>query len=131
MATATCAFVDRLEAAQRRNNSLLCVGLDPDLRRFPASLGQTPASIRAFNRAIIDATADIVCCYKPNLGFYVAHGVPGLAARAALRADVPADIPVLLDCKVGDMANTIAAYARGYFDEWGFDALTTNPFQGY
>jgi orotidine-5'-phosphate decarboxylase len=131
MATATCAFLNLLETAQRRNNSLLCVGLDPDLRRFPAALGQQPSDIRAFNRAIIDATADIVCCYKPNLGFYASHGLPGLEALAALRADVPADIPVLLDCKVGDMANTIAAYARGYFDEWGFDAITTNPFQGY
>jgi orotidine-5'-phosphate decarboxylase len=131
MSTSTVAFVERLQAAQQRNDSLLCVGLDPDPSRFPIQVGQTARSIRAFNRAIVDATADLVCCYKPNLGFYTAHGLTGLEALVALRDDVPTHIPLLLDAKIGDMANTLAAYARGYFDEWGFDAITANPFQGH
>lgn len=124
-------FSALLRGAQERNQSLLCVGLDPDVRRFPDGIGRRPESISAFNRAIIEATADLACCYKPNLGFYLAYGLTGVEALIALRRDVPARIPLLLDVKVGDMANTVEAYARGYFDEWGFDALTTHPFQGY
>lgn len=128
---ATLTFADLLVAAQRRNNSLLCVGLDPDLRHFPPTFRDDPTNIAAFNRAIIEATADIACCYKPNLGFYLAYGLAGIEALAQLRADVPAHIPVLLDAKVGDMSNTVAAYARGYFETFGFDAVTAHVYQGY
>jgi orotidine-5'-phosphate decarboxylase len=88
------------------------------------------AAIVAFNRAIIEATKDLVCAYKPNLGFYAAYGLPGLQALVATREMIPAEIPVILDCKVGDIGSTAAAYARGYFDEWGFDAVTANPYLG-
>jgi orotidine-5'-phosphate decarboxylase len=84
----------------------------------------------AFNRAIIDATSDLVCCYKPNLAFYAAHGLDGLQALIATRDAIPAHVPVLLDCKVGDIGSTAAAYARAFFDEWGFDAITVNPYLG-
>jgi len=125
-------FADRLGAAMRRADSLLCVGLDPDLRRFPPhlrSLGPREAIAR-FNRAIVEATQDLVCAYKPNLGFYIAYGLDGIAALVETRRLIPAHIPVILDCKMGDMDNTAAAYARGYFGEWDFDGVTANPYMG-
>ncbi|MEJ7762108.1 MAG: orotidine-5'-phosphate decarboxylase [Thermomicrobiales bacterium] len=126
-------FAGILDAAVTRNDSLVCVGLDPDESRIPASAwdpGDVAGSLVRFNAAIIEATADLVCAYKPNLGFYVAFGVDGLAALAETRRLIPADIPVILDCKVGDIGSTAAAYARGYFDAWGFDAITVNPYLG-
>lgn len=116
----------------RRAKSLVCVGLDPDLAKFPAHLRglETRAAIVRFNAAIVAATRDLVCAYKPNLGFYVAYGIPGLEALVETRRLIPAEMPAILDCKVGDMDNTAARYAKGYFDEWGFDAVTANPFLG-
>ncbi|HEX5498702.1 MAG TPA: orotidine-5'-phosphate decarboxylase, partial [Thermomicrobiales bacterium] len=129
----TARFGERLAAAMVANDSLVCVGLDPDLARFPAPLANEPdvaRAIVAFNRAIVEATADLVCAYKPNLGFYVAYGLPGLAALAETRRLIPAGIPVILDAKIGDIPGTTAAYARGIFDVWGFDAVTANPYLG-
>jgi orotidine-5'-phosphate decarboxylase len=126
------SFREQLNAVARRNGSLVCVGLDPDMSKFPAaiaSLAPKQAIVR-FNRAIIEATSDLVCAYKPNLGFYVAYGVPGLEALIETKKMIPAGIPVILDCKAGDMANTAAAYARGYFETWNFDAVTVNPYLG-
>ena len=125
-------FTNRLNAAIERAGSLVCVGLDPDLSKFPPQFaGMEPGeAIVAFNRAMIEATSDLVCAYKPNLGFYAAHGLPGLQALVRTRELVSAGIPVILDCKVGDIGSTAAAYARGYFDEWGFDAVTANPYLG-
>jgi orotidine-5'-phosphate decarboxylase len=129
------SFAARVRAAAERNNSLACVGLDPDLRRFPAALraraAHDPAgAIADFNRAIIEATVDLVCAYKPNLGFYLAYGLAGMEALVRTREAIPADIPVILDAKVNDMRNTAEAYATGYFDQLGFDAVTFNPYLG-
>lgn len=126
-------FAERLAAAMRRNGSLLCVGLDPDLAKIPSSLraGSDPRRvIIEFNAIVIEATADLVCAFKPNLGFYNAYGLGGLEALVETRRLIPPDIPVILDCKVGDTGNTVSAYARGYFDEWDFDAVTANPYLG-
>ncbi|HET7095439.1 MAG TPA: orotidine-5'-phosphate decarboxylase [Thermomicrobiales bacterium] len=126
-------FDERLTAAMTANDSLVCVGLDPDLSRFPAPFAGEPdvaRAIVAFNRAIVEATADLVCAYKPNLGFYVAYGLPGLAALVETRRLIPAHIPVILDAKIGDIPATTAAYARGIFDAWDFDAVTANPYLG-
>jgi len=125
-------FREKLAAAATRNDSLVCVGLDPDLSRFPAHLrGLEPGeAIVRFNAAIVEATADLVCAYKPNLGFYVEFGPAGIAALLETRTLIPAHIPVILDCKVGDMASTATAYARGYLGTWGFDAITANPYLG-
>lgn len=125
-------FGHRLREAMRTNDSLICVGLDPDLEKFPEvfrGVGVREAIV-GFNRAIIEATRDLVCAYKPNMGFYAAYGVEGLAALAETRWMIPAEIPVILDCKVGDMDNTAARYAKGYFEEWGFDSVTLNPYMG-
>jgi orotidine-5'-phosphate decarboxylase len=124
-------FTDKLRAAQDANRSLLCVGLDPDPARFPDVVGKSPDSIVAFNRAIIEATADLACCYKPNLGFYLSYGALGVEALAQVRRDVPSHIPVLLDAKFGDLDITSTGYARAAFETWNFDALTVNPFLGH
>jgi orotidine-5'-phosphate decarboxylase len=126
------AFAERLAAQVERADSLVCVGLDPDPARFPQrfrELGRK-AAIVEFNRAIIEATSDLVCAYKPNLGFYAAQGLDGIDALLETRAMIPAEIPVILDCKVGDMGSTATAYASAYFGEWQFEAVTANPYQG-
>ena len=124
-------FVNRLQAATERNNSLLCVGLDPDIRRFPPHLGSDPSTIVEFNRQIIEATIDLVCCYKPNLGFYMAYGAAGIEALSETRRIIGDRAPVLLDAKVGDIGVTSEAYARGYFETLGFDAVTVHPYMGF
>jgi len=125
-------FGGKLTEAMGRSGSLLCVGLDPDPTRFPTALRAMPVgeAIWAFNRAIVEATSDLVCAYKPNLGFYAAAGLPGIEALLATRDLIPREIPVILDCKVNDVGNTAAAWARGLFDEWDFDAITVNPYLG-
>lgn len=125
-------FTERLAQAVSSRNSLVCVGLDPDITRFPRRFREmTPReAIATFNREVIAATAEFACCYKPNLAFYAQYGLDGLASLLDTRKAVPADIPVLLDAKVGDIGSTATAYARGYFGEWGFDAITVNPYMG-
>lgn len=126
-------FRERLASAVERNQSLLCVGLDPVLGKLPASLRAPRDPARAiveFNARVIEATADLVCAYKPNLGFYLAHGAAGAAALEETRRRIPSQIPVILDAKVGDLGHTSEAYAAGYYDEWGFDAVTVNPYLG-
>lgn len=125
-------FDDRVRLAMRRADSLVCIGLDPDLARFPALLRELPVTeaIVRFNTAIIDATTDLVCAYKPNLGFYLAYGLDGLAALAETRRRIPSEVPVILDGKFNDMGATATAYARGCFETWRFDAVTANPYLG-
>lgn len=118
-------FVSRLLDASRRNSSLLCVGLDPDPAKMPVK------DVFEFNKAIIDATADLVCSYKPNLAFYEAMGVRGLQALKKTVAYIPKDIPVIGDAKRGDIGNTAIAYARALFGYYKFDAVTLNPYLGY
>jgi orotidine-5'-phosphate decarboxylase len=118
------SFIEKLLAASRKNNSLLCVGLDPDPSRMPIS------DVAEFNKGIIDATADLVCAYKPNFGFYEALGMDGLRALESTLECVPPDVPVIADAKRGDIGNTARAYARAIFDVWRFDAVTVNPYLG-
>lgn len=119
-------FFEKLARAVTRNDSLLCVGLDPDAERLPPGVD----GVAAFLRAIVEATADLVCAYKPNLAFYEALGEPGLLALGETLAAVPADVPVIGDAKRGDVAHTARAYARAMFDHWGFDAVTVSPYLG-
>jgi orotidine 5'-phosphate decarboxylase subfamily 2 len=126
------SFVEKLTTAIRRNRSLLCVGLDPDPRRYPAHFGSGPVEqeLVSWGRRIIQATADMVCCYKPNIAFYEQFGVAGLTALEHVIAAVPDDIPVLQDAKRGDIGSTAAAYARAAFETWHADAVTVNPYLG-
>lgn len=124
------SFYDRLAEAARRNDSLLCVGLDPQLG--PPDRPVPGDAFLDLNRRIVDATQDLVCCYKPNYAFYEAAGPAGLQALHDTIAYIhaTAQVPVLLDAKRGDIGSTAAAYARAAFDVWGADALTVNPYLG-
>ena len=121
------SFRDKLDAACRANRSLLCVGLDPDPRRMPVS------DVFEFNRAIVDATADLVCAYKPNLAFYEALGLSGLEALQRtvehIRKRAPG-VVVIVDSKRGDIGSSARAYAAAMFEVWGFDATTANAYGG-
>ena len=119
-------FLEKLTIASRKNRSLLCVGLDPDAKLMPANM-----SVFEFNRAIIDATSDLVCAYKPNFAFYEALGNEGLDALKQTVKHIPGDIPVIGDAKRGDIGNTAKAYAKAIFDGFGFDATTVNPYLGF
>ena len=119
-------FVDKLLQAGKRNNSLVCVGLDPDPKLMPAKIG-----VYEFNKAIIDATSDLVCAYKPNLAFYEAMGDEGMKAFQNTVKCVPSHIPVIADAKRGDIGNTSKAYAIALFDVMGCDAATVNPYLGF
>ncbi len=123
-------FRERLARAIAKNRSLLCIGLDPDVERFPDGVARDAEGIVAFNRAIVEATVDLVCAYKPNLAFYLAHGAAGIAALAEIRQLVPAHIPVILDAKLGDIVSTSLVYARAVFETLGFDAVTVHPYLG-
>ncbi|MBI4331990.1 MAG: orotidine-5'-phosphate decarboxylase [Chloroflexi bacterium] len=118
-------FLEKASSACRRNNSLLCVGLDPDPKLMPPGI-----DVAGFNRAIIDATADLVCAYKPNLAFYEALGRKGWEALKKTVEHIPPDIVVIGDGKRADIGNTAKAYASALFDYFGFDAATVNPYMG-
>jgi orotidine-5'-phosphate decarboxylase len=120
-------FRERLESISRTNKSLVCIGLDPD-----PNLMAVP-DVAAFNRAIVDATSDLVCAFKPNFPFYEALGIPGLRALEKtvdhIRSVAP-DVIVLADGKRGDIGSTNEKYAQALFDTWGFDAATVNAYAG-
>ncbi|NLE08822.1 MAG: orotidine-5'-phosphate decarboxylase, partial [Dehalococcoidales bacterium] len=119
------SFTEKLLNASRRNNSLLCVGLDTDPSLIPEHV-----SVLDFNKGIIDATKDLVCAYKPNLGFYEAQGIEGLELLRDTVKYIPDDIPVIADAKRGDIGNTAKGYAKAIFEIFGFDAITANPYLG-
>jgi orotidine-5'-phosphate decarboxylase len=118
-------FTDKLLNASRKNQSWLCIGLDPDPELMPG------VGVLQFNKAIIEATCDLVCAYKPNLAFYEALGTEGLTILEKTVKYVPGDIPVIGDAKRGDIGNTARAYARALFSVLGFDAATVNPYLGF
>ena len=121
-------FIDKLRQAIKKNNSLLCLGLDPDPELMPPRL---VGEVFEFNKSIIDATADLVCTYKPNLAFYEALGIPGLVALEKTVKYIPDNIPVIGDAKRGDIGNTARLYAKALFETLGFDAVTLSPYLGY
>jgi orotidine-5'-phosphate decarboxylase len=124
-------FLEKLEQVWRSRNSMLCVGLDPDLEALPSSVRKEQWPIFEFNRAIIDSTHDLVCCYKPQIAFYSA-----VAAEKELEMTIrylqekyPATA-IVLDAKRGDIGSTAEMYAKEAFDRYGVDAVTVNPFMG-
>src|ERR1700730_10405879 len=114
------------------NASWLCVGLDPDPALVPPNLQSNDASewVPRFLVSIVEATRDLVCCYKPNLACFEALGLPGQRALRALLAAIPGEIPVLADAKRGDTPQTMRAYARAIFEDLNVDAVTCNPYLG-
>jgi orotidine-5'-phosphate decarboxylase len=124
-------FIARLYAAARRNDSLVCVGLDPELERLPANIRDLPQPVFEFNRQIVDATAEFACCYKPQFAHYAALGREDelLATIRYIQEQHPG-LPVILDSKRGDIGSTAVKYAQESFQRYGADAVTVNPYLG-
>jgi orotidine-5'-phosphate decarboxylase len=126
------SFIRQLQTAWQSSDSLLCIGLDPDLQRFPASLASGNDNIFSFNRAIIDATHDLVCAYKPQIAYFSALGAERQLEQtiAYIKSSYP-HIPVILDAKRGDIGSTATQYAREAFVRYQVDAVTVNPYMGF
>lgn len=124
-------FLDRVQSAMEKNNSLVCVGLDPSPERFPESVKGKEQAIFEFNKAIIDATHDVVCAYKPQAAYYHAHNAEDQLAMTIdyIRSTYP-EIPVILDAKRGDIGSTASQYAIEAFERYKADAVTVNPYMG-
>jgi orotidine-5'-phosphate decarboxylase len=124
-------FITSLDARWRAHNSLLCVGLDPDPARFPDHLKNKPDAIFTFCKAIVDATADLVCCFKPQIAYFAAHRAEDQleALIEHIHSRHPAT-PVILDAKRGDIGSTAEQYASEAFERFKADALTVNPYLG-
>jgi orotidine-5'-phosphate decarboxylase len=110
--------------------SYLCVGLDPDLDLLPKHLLRLDDPIFAFNKAIIDATADLCVAYKPNLAFYEALGTKGWIALEKTLDYIPTSHFTIADAKRGDIGNTSKKYATAFFEQMNFDAITVAPYMG-
>jgi orotidine-5'-phosphate decarboxylase len=126
-------FLEKLLAAERQSQSLLCVGLDPEPARLPEELRSLPVerAVVRFCHAIIEATAPYVSAFKPNLAFFEVLGPAGMSALQEVVRAIPAHIPVIADAKRGDVGNTARSYAAAVFETYGFDAVTVNPYLGY
>ena len=121
-----------LREAARRNDSMLCVGLDPDVARLPQGLRGDGQKIYDFCAAIVDATADLACAFKPQIAYFAAQGAEDQLERLMqhLRCNAP-HVPVILDAKRGDIGATAEQYAREAFERYGADAVTLSPFMGF
>ena len=125
-------FTDLLRVAERQNNSLLCVGLDPEPGRFPGVLKGDASRIYDFCAAIVDSTADLVIAFKPQIAYFAAHRAEPQLERliAHIRRTAP-QVPVILDAKRGDIGSTAEQYAIEAFERYGADAVTLSPFMGF
>ncbi len=125
-------FLDMLRAAERHNGSMVCVGLDPEPARFPGALRGDASRIFDFCAAIVEATADLVIAFKPQIAYFAAHRAEDQLERlmAHMRQVAPG-VPVILDAKRGDIGSTAAQYAVEAFERYGADAVTLSPFMGF
>jgi orotidine-5'-phosphate decarboxylase len=125
-------FLQQLRQAERANNSLLCVGLDPEPAKFPASMRGDASKIYDFCAAIVDATADLVIAFKPQIAYFAAHAAEAQLERlmAHMRQTAPA-VPIILDAKRGDIGSTAEQYAKEAFERYGADCVTLSPFMGF
>jgi orotidine-5'-phosphate decarboxylase len=125
-------FTEQLAHAWSSQNSMLCVGLDPDPKQFPASIKGKGGAILAFCREIVDATADLVCAFKPQIAYFSAHGAEDQLAQLIdhIHRQHP-QVPVILDSKRGDIGSTAQQYAIEAFDRYQADAVTVNPYMGF
>jgi orotidine-5'-phosphate decarboxylase len=125
------SFGEKLGAAWASSGSMLCVGLDPDPARLPAPLDGAPDAVERFCCAIVDATADLVCAYKPQIAHFSAQRAEAAleAVCAHIKENHP-QVPILLDAKRGDIGSTAEFYARETFGRYGADAVTYNPYLG-
>jgi orotidine-5'-phosphate decarboxylase len=125
-------FLEMLQGAQQRNRSMLCVGLDPEPTRFPASMKGDPGRILDFCAQIVDATGDLAIAFKPQIAYFAAYRAEEQLERLVrhMRASFP-HVPVILDAKRGDIGSTAEQYAREAFERYGADAVTLSPFMGF
>ena len=125
-------FLDMLGAANRQNHSMLCVGLDPEPAKFPAHLKGDANKIYDFCAAIVDATADVVMAFKPQIAYFAAHRAESQLERLMehMRRTAPG-VPIILDAKRGDIGSTAEQYAIEAFERYGADAVTLSPFMGF
>ena len=114
----------------KQKQTYLCVGLDTDLSKIPAHLLQLDDPIFAFNKAIIDATRDLCVAYKPNLAFYEAEGLRGWQALVKTVQYIGNQHFIIADAKRGDIGNTSKLYAKAFFEQMDFDAITVAPYMG-
>lgn len=130
--TSSPTFLEQLHRAEQRNQSLLCVGLDPEPAKFPEGLRGDAARIFDFCAHIVDATADLVIAFKPQIAYFAAHRAEAQLERlvAHIRATAPG-IPVILDAKRGDIGSTAEQYAKEAFERYGADCVTLSPFMGF
>jgi orotidine-5'-phosphate decarboxylase len=124
-------FIAQLEQRWRLGDTQVCVGLDPEIERFPAAIAAHASPIFQFNKAIIDATADLVCAYKPQFAHYAAYEAEDQLERTIeyIHRSYPG-VPVILDSKRGDVGNTAERYAIEAFERYAADAVTVNPYLG-
>lgn len=123
-------FCHRLQVAQERAQTCLCVGLDPDMSRLPSGIPQTMAGMRYFLEAVIATASPHCVAFKPNISFFEALGIEGLQLLQSLRSRVSETVPWVIDAKRGDIGNTSAMQARFLFDVLGADAVTLHPYMG-
>lgn len=125
-------FLDMLRAAERQNGSMLCVGLDPEPAKFPAAFKGDASRIYDFCAAIVEATADLVIAFKPQIAYFAAHRAEEQLEKlmAHMRRVAP-QVPVILDAKRGDIGSTAEQYAKEAFERYGADAVTLSPFMGF
>ncbi|MFM2035156.1 MAG: hypothetical protein RL459_421 [Pseudomonadota bacterium] len=125
-------FIDMLRNAERQNGSMLCVGLDPEPSRFPGQLRGDASKIYDFCAAMVDATADLVIAFKPQIAYFAAHRAEDQLERlmAHMRRAAP-QVPIILDAKRGDIGSTAEQYAKEAFERYGADAVTLSPFMGF
>ena len=126
------SFLERLSGAERQNGSLLCVGLDPDPAKFPDAIRGDSNKIFDFCAAIVDATADLVIAFKPQIAYFAAHRAEAQLEQlvAHIHRTAP-QVPVILDAKRGDIGSTAEQYAIEAFERYGADAVTLSPFMGF
>jgi len=124
-------FMEKLNSAMRRNNSLVCVGLDPAMNKLPACLQGKADAIYEFNCRLVDATKDYVCAYKPQAAYYAGQDCDEAlkASIEYIKTNAP-EVPVILDVKRGDFGSTAEWYAKEAFDRYGADAVTVNAYMG-
>ncbi len=125
-------FTEQLDAAWSSQDSMLCVGLDPDPKQFPASLKGKGGAILAFCREIVDATADLACAFKPQIAYFAAQGAEDQLEQLIdhIHRQHP-QVPVILDSKRGDIGSTAQQYAIEAFERYQADAVTVNPYMGF
>jgi orotidine-5'-phosphate decarboxylase len=123
--------VKELVNIQQTNKSMICLGLDLDPKKMPAEYGNSVKGMFEFAHRVIDATADVVCAYKPNMAFFEALGPEGFSLLRLIVQRIPEHVPIILDGKRGDIGNTAQFYADSMYNIFRASWVTINPYMGY